>query len=267
MKKLFALLCIAIAIAACSGPAKKETAPTPETRQPLAYGTLEIKDTIPLDERSEDSPTLNIDISLEVPQDTTEVARHINAAIATTAFGYANMQPQKAAEEMINALKSEYMDLRDIYLNEKAAGSYMGWLNNYCQIIGKVEEGKDGTICYSVFTEQFSGGAHPYSSVSYTNLYKDSGYEVTLDDIFKDGYEGTLTDMLVARLAEMNNVSTIEELNEIGYLTIADMFITSNFRLKQDSIIFHYNKYDIAPYALGESCIGFKYDELKEILK
>ena len=266
MRKFFALSYIVLALAACNSTAKKEEVAT-ASKSAMSFATMEVKDTILLDNYDSNSPALTIGISLQLPQDTTDAAYRIMTSIANTAFCEEDILPHAAAKNAIEALKSEYLELHDMYINEKGADSHLEWMNNYYIVEGKTEECTASTICYSIFQDQYSGGAHPYSSTNYINFDAKTGEEITLEDVFKYGYENVLTDMLTKRLAEINNVSTVEELNEIGYLLIADMFVTSNFHIKEDSIIFHYNKYDIAPYALGESNIGFSFDELKEILK
>ena len=60
--------------------------------------------------------------------------------------------------------------------------------------------------------------------------------------------------------------STIDELNDLGYLEMMDMFASKNFSLEADSVIFYYNEYDIAPYAFGPCQLAISYDELQDII-
>ena len=62
-------------------------------------------------------------------------------------------------------------------------------------------------------------------------------------------------------------MSTIEELCERGYSLDIDFFITNNIILGKDSITFLYNRYEIAPYALGDIEISLDYNTLKDIMK
>ena len=45
------------------------------------------------------------------------------------------------------------------------------------------------------------------------------------------------------------------------------MFISNNFILDTEKIVFIYNKYEIAPYAVGDIMIDVTYEELKDLLK
>ena len=68
----------------------------------------------------------------------------------------------------------------------------------------------------------------------------------------------------------INNTSKMVALRnyETKYFPVGeDMFITSNFILGADSLTFLYNRYEIAPYAMGDRLISLNYETLKEILK
>ena len=45
------------------------------------------------------------------------------------------------------------------------------------------------------------------------------------------------------------------------------MYISNNYILGREQIVFIYNKYDIAPYAVGDIMINISYDKLKDLLK
>ena len=59
----------------------------------------------------------------------------------------------------------------------------------------------------------------------------------------------------------------IEEVKEQGYITMNDMYPTENFLLAEDSIIFFYNSYDIAPYSHGTTRLAIDYNDIKELMK
>ena len=57
-------------------------------------------------------------------------------------------------------------------------------------------------------------------------------------------------------------------MKEKGYLyPNADMYISNNYILEKEQIVFIYNKYDIAPYAVGDITISISYDNIKDLLK
>ena len=67
-------------------------------------------------------------------------------------------------------------------------------------------------------------------------------------------------------LMEMQNAESIEELQEMGFLTIADMFVSTDMLLESRKIVFHYDPYELAPYVFGDIDIEFSYDELSDLM-
>ena len=62
------------------------------------------------------------------------------------------------------------------------------------------------------------------------------------------------------------NAHSLEELHKKGILEMTDMFISNNFALREDSIEFYYNEYDIAPYASGACTICVSYEDVKDVI-
>lgn len=270
MRKGYIILCtlVAICVAACHNKPQATTAGDKESCRAAMFDTLRINKHILLDTLDANSPALKIDIELLVPGDISPmVAQNMNACISYAAFGYEGLTAAKAADSTVNSMKNEYLELRNDYINEKTANPDAPWFNNYYTLHSNASEGLHGNICYTVDYEIYSGGAHPNSIISCVNINEKTGKEITLQDIFTDSTEEQLTERLIDRLALQNGVKGIEELKEIDYLVLNDMYITNNFILGKDSIFFLYNNYEIAPYYKGRSRIGFKYEELKDLLK
>lgn len=270
MKVNSIILCAAIAIlfTACQNKKQPAEAPASSIASTIMFDTLRIDKHILLDSLDTNSPALKIDIELLVPTGTTpSVAEEINHCISYAAFGYEGITAPMAADSAVNSMSADYMELRNEYINEKAADPTSPWFNAYYILGSNACEGRGGSICYTVDYEIYSGGAHPNSIISCVNIDSGTGKEITLQDVFAPDTEEALTNKMVERLAQQNGVGSIEQLKEKGYFSFSDMYITNNFMLKKDSIIFLYNNYEIAPYYMGRSRIGFTYDELKDLLK
>ena len=72
--------------------------------------------------------------------------------------------------------------------------------------------------------------------------------------------------MLIAKLMDDVGAETIDELEEMGYGTMAEIIPTENFKLTPGGISFLYNIYEIAPYVLGPVEIDLTFDQLEPIL-
>ena len=271
MKKHFFIATIILASIAssCSDAVKNSVQPAQAVvDNNIVFIKNEVKETFPLDTISENSPGLNIEISLYTATDApAEIVENANRSIVYAAFGYEELTPQQAIDSIVETLKSEYYEQRSAYINEKVADSDAPWFNAYYLLKSIVEEGRNGTICYTADYEIYNGGANPNNVVSLVNINPATGKEIAFADVFKENSDSILCQRLIDRLALQNGTTGLAGLQELGYLTFSDIYVTNNFMLGKDSIEFLYNNYEIAPRALGRSCIKFSYDELSDILK
>lgn len=221
-----------------------------------------------LDSSEQNSPKFENHISIKIlKSENKERESKINNSILYAAFGYENVTPEQAIDSFVAKSQQEYLDLRPDYLNEKQITENSGWLNFSYQLETDAEYGRNNVINYKIFCTYYTGGAHPTTSYTYMNFDPKTGEEIKLSDIFKENSEEYLTNRLTDALANKIGASSRKEIKEKGYLIFNDIYPTENFILKNDSIIFFYNAYDIAPYALGCTALGFTYEELKDIMK
>ena len=133
-------------------------------------------------------------------------------------------------------------------------------------LTGRAEYGMENVINYRLLEDVFTGGAHPCKLTSILRFNTQTGEFITLDDVFPTLNQTRLQDILLAKLMKDQNVQSLDELHQKGILEMTDMFISSNFALREDSIEFHYNEYDIAPYASGACTICVSYEDVKDII-
>ena len=160
---------------------------------------------------------------------------------------------EEAIAQYIEAAKEEFHgdDIANIY---------------HDHLKGRAEHGMKDVINYRLVEDTFMGGAHPCRLTTILRFNAQTGEFIPLDDVFSTINQRTLQDMLLNKLMADNGVHTIEELREKGYLEMNDIFVSSDFSLRADSIEFYYNEYDIAPYAYGPTTICLGYDQVKDII-
>lgn len=59
----------------------------------------------------------------------------------------------------------------------------------------------------------------------------------------------------------------MDELHDKGYLMTMDLYVPDNYILGTKEVTFHYNPYEIAPYATGDTELTISYGQLKAIMK
>lgn len=151
-------------------------------------------------------------------------------------------------------------DVKGEFRSDEVADIY------YDHLTGRAEYGKKQVVNYRLEEEVFNGGAHPCTVTTILRFDTSTGRMIVLDDICPITKQNLLKDLLLRKLMKDQQVRTMDELRQKGILEMTDMFISNNFALREDSIEFLYNEYDIAPYAYGAFTICLGYDETKEVL-
>ena len=126
---------------------------------------------------------------------------------------------------------------------------------------------------FSVSTFMDTGGAHPNTTIKWANLLAKSGKVLTKDVVFRKDKEKEIVGLIMKHLIdevnqrlETDTITSIEGLKENGALLDVDLYIPDNFLLLEDRISFLYNRYDIAPYSMGEFIIDVPYAEIETML-
>ena len=81
-----------------------------------------------------------------------------------------------------------------------------------------------------------------------------------------EGFEEPMTDLLLKSMVAQNaDFQLVEDLEEYGY-NVDEIHPNDNFFLTDSALVYVFNQYEIAPYALGETEIAVSYDQLKDLL-
>jgi len=121
-------------------------------------------------------------------------------------------------------------------------------------------------VCLENFYYEFSGGAHGNYGASLFVYDAQNAKFLKLEDIFKTGYETTLSKAITESAKKLYDIAPNGSLTEAG---IYDETIqpNENFYIDYKGITFVYNPYEIGPYAMGEARVYVSFKNLKDILK
>ena len=110
---------------------------------------------------------------------------------------------------------------------------------------------KNDILSYTVNFENYTGGAH--GAHSFTNHVIDmkTGNLIKEDDIFIEGFQEDLAQILIDRIAKQNTVENPKELENIGFFSIDEIFPNGNFLIDDNGITYTFNEYEIAAYVVG----------------
>lgn len=113
----------------------------------------------------------------------------------------------------------------------------------------------------------YTGGAHGYEGQALASFDKQTGRVIAEADIFAQGYEEPLAEIIKYRLRQEYKVATDEELEQEGFFNAAEIVPNGNFYLLKDELIYCFNAYEIAPYAMGRIEVRIPYEALRNIAR
>ena len=90
---------------------------------------------------------------------------------------------------------------------------------------------------------------------------------INLTDIFNDKDISIVSDLLKKRLIQQEKVSDQSQLIELGYFNIDNLSASNNFYFTDKGIVFCYEPFEIACYAIGEVEIELDYNVLKPYIR
>ncbi len=266
MKKITICLFAMLTLVACQ---KKQAV---ETEQFTA------EETIYLDGQEGDSLYIHFEIEYPIALENTLALQPIQHGITTHLFGerYAAKPIQEAMQAVIELYKTEYIRNNKMLADELAmqdadltnedleAGKYS--FSEVEILTGRVMNVQNGIFSYGMEQYVYTGGAHGVSNRYFYNYDLQTGALISEDDIFVEGYENALANILRQNLVAQNpETQVLDDLYQTEY-DVDKIVPNDNFYFTEEGIIYVFNPYEIAPYAYGETEIFVGTNDIKELL-
>ena len=112
-----------------------------------------------------------------------------------------------------------------------------------------------------------TGGAHGAHAYNHHVIDLKTAKPIPEADIFVEGYEEKLAQILVDQIAKQNNVANNKELENIGFFSIDEIFPNGNFMVDLTGITYSFNEYEIAAYVVGATHVQLPYKEIRHLLR
>jgi hypothetical protein len=112
--------------------------------------------------------------------------------------------------------------------------------------------------------EYYTGGAHGMSETSYFLIDSAAKKQIHLKDLFRDGTAKALQERVEAALRVYSGLKEGAPLSN-GYYFEDSAEPPDNFCLTPQGITFHWNPYEIAPYAVGPVEITVPYANIEDL--
>ncbi|MBP6065674.1 DUF3298 and DUF4163 domain-containing protein [Bacteroides sp.] len=205
-------------------------------------------------------PACNLVISFTYPVKSSDemLKDSLNAYFFAACFGdkYIGMTAPEAVKEYTQTYINEYRrDLEPMYAedekNKENGGSIGSWYSYYKTIKSSISFYEKNLLVYHIYYDEFTGGAHGIYANTFLNMDLSTMRPLHLSDLFVEGYQESMTELIWNRLMAVNNVTTRDALEDLGYGSTGEIAPTENFFLNKEGITFYYNVYDITPYSMG----------------
>ncbi len=268
MKKITICLLAMLTLVACQ---KKQAV---ETEQITAEETVYLEE-----QNAEDSLYVHFEIEYPIALENAEALLPIQQSITSHLFGdkYATMHIRDAMQSVIELYTTEYLRNNKMLADElslqdaeeenedMAAGKYS--FSEVEILTGRVMNVQNGIFSYGMEQYVYTGGAHGVSNRYFYNYDLQNGTLLKEEDIFIEGYEETLADILRHNLVAQNpETQVLDDLYQTEY-DVEKIVPNNNFYYTEDGIIYVFNPYEIAPYAYGETEIMISNAELQPLLQ
>jgi len=242
MKKVFILLFAAL-VCACTGQQGGNTA---DELPELSWGTASLCIENPVAPDAKEC--YHIEINLDTLEGGSELAKQLGAVLQDSVLymsGYASIR--EAMTTVVDSLESEWKaELVERYDPDSEYKDY------YTMSGSPEDNGQDSIVSYMTQTDCYLGGAHGSHVVQYFNFNRESGKLLNISDIVPAEKEMLVLEAMGDKLCEDWGAKDLADLQEkTGITMLGDLYLTNNFLLKGDSILFLFNQYEIAPYAAG----------------
>ena len=266
-QKLVVLFLISVFVSGCNIGTKKTT------DNDVTFDSISVDKTYHLLENPE-NPNCNLQINFTYPAkyDNKDILKKIQQQFVYSYFGdgYENLSPEEATAKYTEDYLNNYKDLEDEYKAEvaKADETPVGaWFSYFEMSSDDIAYNKNDILSYTVNFENYTGGdpgAH-----SFTNHVIDmkTGNLIKEDDIFIEGFQEDLAQILIDRIAKQNTVENPKELENIGFFSIDEIFPNGNFLIDDNGITYTFNEYEIAAYVVGATNVHLPYEEIQYLLK
>ena len=156
--------------------------------------------------------------------------------------------------EAFDTLAGEYLTAADGQTKEELMEFRQSYEQEY-YATGQIVRNDPDTLVLSTYYYSYAGGAHGLGGTAYYNFNPRTGTEWTAETVFGEDNFPALRRYLYEEARRLtDNELLIDGPEEIEYL--------DNFALLPEGVLFVFNPYELAPYAMGMVEVLVPYEEL-----
>lgn len=258
---LFTAMLSLIFLGGCSQKEKKS-----EVNE-IQFKTFEVKESF---EGDSTFSSISVALSMEYPFDYKDksILEKLQSSIVRSALGdNAVNDPEPEMKRMAASIVNEHkMRINEVRSNlQLEDGDCISDI--YHQTVQSVAFNSDGILSIETADSSHYGGMRGIKSIYYDNYDLRTGEIVTLNDLFIEDFEESLALYITQKLMTDNQLKSARELEEIGFMDVAEIKPSENFCLGEDHITFVFNPSEVACLALGIVKVSIPYNSISFLMK
>jgi len=219
-----------------------------------------------LDPKDKNSPTAHIELTLIYPKTgyaNPPVADSVLKTITSSFFGEGLVA--LVPDSMLMAFEKEfYKNYREQNAQWLETGGHsFSWEK---QIGMGVTYNSNNVLCLEFERYAYTGGAHGMSNTSYRIVNLNDGTPITYQDVFMEGADTLLSQLLTKKLRNDFEIPDDTLLKQAGFF-VDRILPNHNLYINGNGIGFVYNSYEIAPYSFGATHIFLEFKQVDQLIK
>ena len=252
---------------------KPSASSLPETENPVTFDTLTVYETYYLL-----GDTLNPCCLLEAffifpsGYNDQQILDKLQRQFINDFFGEETrfITPQDAMNNYVAKYIADYKELEADFISEtETTGekpSKESWYEYYEMSSNEIVYNKCNLLSYTTSVEYYTGGAHGGHGFNNHVLFLENGEALEEDDIFIQGFQDELAQIMVDIIASDNHVTELDELEDLGFFNINEIYPNNNFYVDGEGVTYTFNEYEIAAYSVGSVDVFIPYDKIRRLL-
>ncbi|MBN1151107.1 DUF3298 domain-containing protein [candidate division WOR-3 bacterium] len=190
---------------------------------------------------------------------------------------YASKAPNKSADSINYYTKSMtypaglgYQAMIDTFMAQYSSAlkdypdMYASW---EAQMKVSVNLNESGIFSMTYNFYEFTGGAHPNGWTYFLNFDLSTGKPIRFEEIFTRDEIIEINKRAEVIFRDVYGLDPEGSLEEAGYWFDNNKFsLNNNFLVKENSLYFIFNSYEIAPYVAGPSEIEIPYSQIEDLI-
>lgn len=259
--RTFTYILVCISALACAGCQQNTNNDGRQKDLSIAIDTFTLNIWTPLCEGSEYGIEMSMNIEWPKKAITEDALVKMQKDISGLLFGSGLATTD--VEFAMNAYNSntieQYMEENspeNAYHDEDGNYFYTNWGED---IEGKFMEPYKKMVSYLKYIYGYSGGAHGLDALNGITFDMKTGNVIRNEDLFIEGYETILTELLRARL--------LISIDNHDMLFEKDILPHDNFYITSTGITYIYQRYEIGPYVLGIIEVTIPWKEIQDIIR